>query len=433
VKITIFQADKGDCLLLESVDGKLILVDGGMSASYRKHVAPTLHDLAQQKKALDLVCVSHIDQDHISGILEMMDNLVDWRVYDFWEQQGAMEAGVSAKKPKSLRPPEIASIWHNAFHVQLEQNSGKIEDMLAAFSSLLSVSTIPEFRESANFFTSKKEAVQLSRRINVKQLNIPLNDHFQGRLIYLGEERPNIEIGDFKLQIIGPSEKSLQKLRDEWNTWLEENEEVLKKIRAEAVFDEKRLVTNLHQLLEPLIIQADRLGQRSRVTTPNLASIMFLLEEAGKMVIMTGDGHADDIREGLESLGYLDGENGIHVDVLKVQHHGSEHNIDKEFCRLVTADHYIFCGNGAHENPDLKVLKVLINSRIGDTQDRSPNVPQNRSFTLWFNSSSNEAGNKNRKHMKEVEKIVREFAERSNGIMKLEFMKKGRSKLELTV
>ncbi|GAH68320.1 unnamed protein product, partial [marine sediment metagenome] len=272
-------------------DGKLILVDGGMAASYRKHVAPSLNDLIQVDKAIDLVCVSHIDRDHISGILEMIDSLVDWRVYDYKKEQKKKQKGLKVKKPKSLHPPEIASIWHNAFHEQIGDNSGRIEDMLAAFSSLLSASTIPEYRVNADLLTSTKEAIQLSRRINAKQLNIPLNEHFGGKLVCLRKGQPKKNIGSFTLQIIGPSEKNLQELRDEWNKWLEKNEEQLKKIRAEAEFDEKRLVTNLEQLLEPLVIQADKLGQRSKVTTPNLASIVFLLEESGKKVLMTGDSH----------------------------------------------------------------------------------------------------------------------------------------------
>jgi hypothetical protein len=43
VKLTVFQSEKGDCLLLESKDGtRRVLVDGGMKASYRKFVAPAV-------------------------------------------------------------------------------------------------------------------------------------------------------------------------------------------------------------------------------------------------------------------------------------------------------------------------------------------------------------------------------------------------------
>ena len=47
MKIRVFQSDKGDCLLLTSASGKnRVLVDGGMSSSYTKHVAPALAKLS---------------------------------------------------------------------------------------------------------------------------------------------------------------------------------------------------------------------------------------------------------------------------------------------------------------------------------------------------------------------------------------------------
>ena len=50
MKVRVFQSDKGDCLLLTSASGKnRVLVDGGMSSSYTKHVAPALAKLSTQQ------------------------------------------------------------------------------------------------------------------------------------------------------------------------------------------------------------------------------------------------------------------------------------------------------------------------------------------------------------------------------------------------
>ena len=100
MKIRVFQSDKGDCLLLTSSSGKnRVLVDGGMSSSYTKHVAPALTKLEAAKAKLDVVYVSHIDDDHISGVLQLMNDLMDWRVFDF--QTKHKKAG---DKPGQLRP-----------------------------------------------------------------------------------------------------------------------------------------------------------------------------------------------------------------------------------------------------------------------------------------------------------------------------------------
>ena len=50
MKITVFQSDKGDSLLLTGDDGRVLLADGGMRGSYADHVAPTLGEMADEEK-----------------------------------------------------------------------------------------------------------------------------------------------------------------------------------------------------------------------------------------------------------------------------------------------------------------------------------------------------------------------------------------------
>jgi hypothetical protein len=53
-------------------------------------------------------------------------------------------------------------------------------------------------------------------------------------------------------------------------------------------------------------------------------------------------------------------EGRLHVDVLKVPHHGSERNVSEQFFESVTADTYIISANGRDENPSLSTLKWII-------------------------------------------------------------------------
>jgi beta-lactamase superfamily II metal-dependent hydrolase len=140
------------------------------------------------------------------------------------------------------------------------------------------------------------------------------------------------------------------------------------------------MIEEAKQLGAAELALAKELGNRKKVTTPNLASLMFLAEEQGQKILLTGDGHWEDIIKGLEHHQAFDGNDKLHVDVLKVQHHGAEHNIAKGFCERVTADRYVFCGNGEHANPDLDVLDLIFNHMNNDQ----------RSFALLFNSSSTE-------------------------------------------
>src|SRR3954467_10416528 len=116
MKIRVFQSDKGDCLLLTSKSGNnRILVDGGMTASFNQFVAPELAKLPGAKPKLDVVYVSHIDDDHIAGVLQLLNNLLDWRVFDF-KTKHKKAGDKPPREPKSPRPPEVGKIWHNAFH-----------------------------------------------------------------------------------------------------------------------------------------------------------------------------------------------------------------------------------------------------------------------------------------------------------------------------
>jgi beta-lactamase superfamily II metal-dependent hydrolase len=425
VKIRVFQSDKGDCLLLTSKAGThRVLVDGGMSSSYTQHVAPELAKLAK----LDAVCVSHIDDDHIAGVLQLMNDLMDWRVFDF--QVKHKKAGDKPpKQPGSARPPEVGRIWHNAFHEQLSDNKGEIADMLAASTAILASSQRPLgraiFQQHRELAFSKKQALQLARRTGADQLSIPVNPEFKHKLMLLGPNPPKLRLGTMNFVVIGPGEADLKKLRDEWDEWLRASKTVLRDIRRQAKEDAGQIKSDVDRLLAPLTRQASdfvdfqvglakKLGNRSDVTTPNLASLMFLVREGDQTLLLTGDGHAGDVLKGLAQRKLLDADGKLHVDVLKVPHHGARANMTPEFAQSVTADDYIFCGNGFQTNPEREVIQLLV-------RERRKALPQ-RAFTLWFNSSSALTHKDFRKHMRTVEKDVDKLVQGGGGKIKARFI-----------
>jgi hypothetical protein len=435
MKLTTFQSDKGDCLLLTSKGSKRILIDGGMADSYSEHVAPTLHALQKQGGKLDVVYVSHIDEDHISGVLQLLDDLVAWRVHDFQIAHG--NPTHPAPRAGHPRPPEIGGIWHNAFHDQVGANAGDIENMLAATAVILSGAAGQALRDASeehrDLATSMKQALQVSRRIG-RELKIPLNTEYGNRLMMIRQGMPQLEFGAMKLFLIGPFKEDLEKLQADWNKWLKTTagKAAVRFVNDESRDHQRDLGTNAMSLLAPLINASKILGQRSRVTVPNLASLMFFVEENGRTLLLTGDGHWADILKGLAHHGKLSADHNIHVNVLKVQHHGSEHNLNEKFCKDVIADDYIFCGNGAHENPDLDVIETVAHSRIGTTAQRSKHPKTGQRFKLWFNSSSQVPGvAKNRAHMRKVEALVQNLKAQSGGKMDAAFLTG--SKFEMTV
>jgi beta-lactamase superfamily II metal-dependent hydrolase len=437
MKLTVFQSDKGDCLLVNTASGHHMLVDGGMASSYTAHVSPTLGKMQKAKQVLDVVYVSHIDADHISGVLQMLDDLVKWRVYDHQKKT----KNPKAKPPACERPPDIKALWHNGFRNQIGQKAVEIDDVLSASAQTLMAAESPLLKELAgirgDLATSIRQALQLSSRISTGQLNIKLNPEYQGRLMQVTVGQSPLTLGSAKLFVIGPCPEDLRKLRDEWETWLSENKEAVARLRRKAQTDEDKLHSNAQTILAEALtkegeslgarlvassrfpvteLDAARkvLGQRKMVTTPNLASLMFLLEENGKTVILTGDGHCENILKGLKRQGMLTRDKPLRVNVLKVQHHGSEHNIDQPFLEQVLADNYIFCGNGFSNNPDLDVVKLLVETR---KKAQGP-------FRLWFNCTADTVKNAGwAKHMKAVENLTKQLMKKTSNKGKATFLK----------
>ena len=455
MKLTVYPSSNGDCLLLTSKDGRHVLIDGGMADSYRRFVARPLEKLGLDDQKLDAVYVSHVDRDHIGGILAMADDAFRWKIFDVHlgntPDDGQSNAPDGFNRPRDVaRPPKIDKFWYNAFAAALPGDIAEIDATLVRVATALAAASGSDtLREAAlatrELVASVGDGIQLSHRLDRRQLGYPINPEFEGKLMRLkddGVDAPEpLPIGSMRFHLIGPFEEDLENFARFWEEWIEENAAEARRIEKEREEDERDLTSNeFERLARRLTALAARLGDRDKVTPPNLASLMFLVEEEGRTILLTGDGHGQDILRGLERQGKLNDDGGIHVDVLKVQHHGSEHNLDEEFCRRVTANHYVFCANGAHRNPDLRVLEAIVDSRIGPNHSRSKNPQAKNRFRFWFNNSStfeDEINAENKHYMAQVEADTASFIAQSDGRMSASFITddrwRAKKRLELSV
>ena len=221
MKLRVFHGGDGDCLLLTtSDDGHRMLVDGGRKGSYEDNTRRALGSLRGDDKKLDVVCVSHIDNDHISGILRLVEDEVDWRVFDF-----VKASDLGAKEPKAPRPPVVDAIWHNSlFELVGDDLAPQVASTLATTAGILLGSEEQELKDLGSSFdnlaTGEKAAMELSRRISGEQLGIPLNPPAGGALIKRGASGESIPLGDVSLFVLGPSDDDIEKLRVEWKAWI---------------------------------------------------------------------------------------------------------------------------------------------------------------------------------------------------------------------
>jgi hypothetical protein len=313
LKLKAVQAEFGDCLLLEfgvGSDLHHVLIDGGPPCTYENHLKGVLQALSAANQKLDLVILSHVDNDHVAGLVDMLTELLDQD---------------TNHKPWTI---DFGGLWHNSF-AQTIDTDGSIINGLA---SLLSVAGSRTLRNTSDAYLGVPEGNRL-RTLDL-QLRKPLNKGFSNGLILVDTATDQL-IGGLVMKIVGPTQANLDSLREEWKKYL------AKLANAVASNDVSTLAN------------ADK-------SIPNLSSIMVLAQYSGKSILLTGDGRSDHLLDGLKMAGLLDQSGCLHLNILKLSHHGSNRDITEEFFEKVTADTYVVSANGKDGNPDADTLQWLL-------------------------------------------------------------------------
>lgn len=314
IKLHIVQAEFGDCFILESKSGNdstTLLIDGGPYQTFKNHLKPTLQKLPLNGK-IDLMILSHIDNDHIIGLLDLLNEIKNQR----------------ANGIKEL--VKITSMWHNSFKdlLQLSDEPNKLFSNIFPDQSLIKNKNVMESIIMKGF----QQGTDLTAL--AKSLKMPINAGFD-KVIEVEDNVRSTCLKNINLHIFGPTKKNLDKLRKEWNDWFIEKQQT------------KKTDLGLVQILDKSV--------------PNLASIMFLAEIKNIKILFTGDGLGQDVVDMLSRNRMLDKNGKFHVDVLKVPHHGSDRNTSQEFFNIVYAEYYIISANGRDDNPSLDTLRWIIN------------------------------------------------------------------------
>jgi flavorubredoxin len=70
--LRVYPANDGDSFLL-NFNGIIFLIDGGYVNTYKNFIKNDLIELNKKGIALDYLIITHIDQDHISGINKFLE------------------------------------------------------------------------------------------------------------------------------------------------------------------------------------------------------------------------------------------------------------------------------------------------------------------------------------------------------------------------
>nr|WP_228725629.1 MBL fold metallo-hydrolase [Klebsiella quasipneumoniae] len=72
----MYPAQNGDAFLL-STGRTNILIDGGYASTFYSYIQKDLEELAAKNACLNLVIITHIDADHIGGIICLLASYGD--------------------------------------------------------------------------------------------------------------------------------------------------------------------------------------------------------------------------------------------------------------------------------------------------------------------------------------------------------------------
>ena len=198
--------------------------------------------------------LSHIDNDHIIGLLDLLNEIKNQR-----------DNGI-----KEL--VEITRMWHNSFKdlLQVPEEPKKLLASIFLSQNLIKRKNIIESLVMKGF----QQGTDLTKL--AKSLKIPINPGFD-KVIVVCDNMKSVSLNDITLLLLGPTKKNIDKLQKEWNDWFSK--------RQNTVKTESGLV----QILDKSV--------------PNLASITFLAEIKNRKILFTGDGLGQDVVDMLSKNG----------------------------------------------------------------------------------------------------------------------------------
>ena len=305
-RVAVLPAGVGDAVVIEygpAESIRCVLIDGGIA-----RVGTVVNEYLGANAKLELLVVTHIDSDHIGGVLNLL-NLAN--------------------------APTPNDIWFNGY------------------KHLFRSGLVP---------MGPKQAEALTSLINAK--GYAWNNAFEGKAV-VREDRADVKLpvrelsGGLTCTVLSPGYAQLEQLRDEttWERIVLEAEQA-----AEAASDDAAAIPQ-KRLLAMGGINIDELADEH--TDPDRApangsSIALLVKYEKYRCLLGADAHPDVLIDAIDRL--VGKGKTLEVDVFKLPHHGSKANVTRELISRVRARSYVFSsnGHGRSRHPDDQAVARVI-------------------------------------------------------------------------
>jgi hypothetical protein len=301
LSLEMLPAAQGDALLVVWGTNRKrhqMLVDAGPLGTYRA-IHDRIADLGTGP-ALELLVVTHIDGDHIEGIIRLLQD----------------------RHALGLR---IGDVWFNGWP-QLPGTDRQGPDYGEMVGALIQRSALP--------------------------WNIPYGDN----AVAIPEQGPPPSYpldGGARVTLLGPGPPQLRKLKANWT-----------KVLADVDITPGQVDAALKRLARRKDLKGlDMQGRAAKLdnSVSNGSSISMLFEYDNRALLLTGDSHSAPLVAGIHRLLIERGADRLRVDAFKLPHHGSRANVTDELLALVETPRYLVSTNGdRYRHPDKEaVLRVI--------------------------------------------------------------------------
>lgn len=340
MKIKAFPASYGDSFLIqfEYEEKKYnILIDCGFKNTYTNYIKSELDSIEK----LDLLVLTHIDDDHIKGAVELFTD------YDV------------------LKKLDIKNIWFNdlyqiikdKYDIKMDLTTEKKDEGLSngVFDEGVSFESA---KTLSNYILESRYSTVWNKEIGL----IQCNDKLYRELYPINR--------DIKFVLLSPNSNRIDQLLSEWcneikieidnikidNEYVNSFYDYFKNYdKFSNVFDEECSCKQ---------VDFEKLSGKEfdDSSIANNSSIAFFIEIKDKRVLFLGDANAQDIKESLRKYIQDNNIDKIKFDLVKLSHHGSKNNITTDFFKIFYSDRYLVSSNGKRYNhPDIECLcKVIV-------------------------------------------------------------------------
>lgn len=362
--IEMLPASLGDCLWVEYGDPgnpSRILIDGGTVGTIDA-IRAKIKAVAEQEGRcrLELVVVTHVDADHIEGIIKLLGE-------------------------PSL-PVDVRDLWFNGNDHLPRPDAGDEEDFLGGKQGDFLSALIRKRGLSWNEHPWNRKTVWVPSSGDLPTCRLP---------------------GGMDIVLLSPSYKQLLKLSREWEKELtaaglldwtdEEILEALVASRTLAPVDDF-LGDDEAFLGEEIDVSAMvAAAKKHDGSAANGSSIAFVASFGGKSCLFSGDAYSEVLERGVERLLAGSPERRLALDAFKVPHHGSRANVHDDLLARLDCRRFLVSTDGSRfKHPDAQAIARLVGGtwRVDHQSDRPVELHFN--YRTEFNEKWDDAALRHR-------------------------------------